>query len=339
MELQAVDRANIMRGFVTKKAITPRRSEAEQVVYQGTAALIQAQKDLSERRLFGPFLTEAQRYLDAVEKNAKHGRKRRHTLVMLAAAQWSFQTKSSVFSQPGTGSYGMHQRWLKDSEEYRAAHDFLIGTADNPGAVIQSRDNYLTELEYNAIQAIEKSRIVIRTAVPEAVMTLVGALNASDKRGQDWRSRIEAARTLIELAYETAGNVQDNSLQITVNNAIVQAYPEERKSLGAAAAEQPLIKEGFIDGEVTEIPANSLGKTPGKTNEPGTAEPFPPTHPTATGQKPAREGAIKEEKPEAAEALSDNSKLLAELEKIPESQRTAVLELLRTQSTLKEEEE
>jgi hypothetical protein len=295
-----------------------KQSKSSESVISGAAAVAEAQTQLSRRRIFGAWAAEAQLYLDAIVTDDFNMKRR--TLAALAAAKWDFEPQTEVFSRPETSHLGTHYKWLKTDSEYAAAHAFLIGTADNPGVVLQAMNQHYAEAELNAIQRVEKSRITIRAAVPEAVSTLIAGLLASDKRGPDWRSRIEAAQTLIRLAHE-----KDTELPVNTGATELTASGERRPG------ESLSNKGDVIDGTFSETSFENTAETLDSDGVSSSGEPFPPTHPM--GSTPTQQGSLAAEGNESATDTESASNLVAALDKVPESQRTAVLALLQAHTT------
>jgi hypothetical protein len=318
-----------------------KQSKSSESVISGAAAVAEAQTQLSRRRIFGAWAAEAQLYLDAIVTDDFNMKRR--TLAALAAAKWDFEPQTEVFSRPETSHLGTHYKWLKTDSEYAAAHAFLIGTADNPGVVLQAMNQHYAEAELNAIQRVEKSRITIRAAVPEAVSTLIAGLLASDKRGPDWRSRIEAAQTLIRLAHETAGDERESGMHVNINQAILHVYGKDTElpvntgatELTASGERRPgesLSNKGdVIDGTFSETSFENTAETLDSDGVSSSGEPFPPTHPM--GSTPTQQGSLAAEGNESATDTESASNLVAALDKVPESQRTAVLALLQAHTT------
>jgi pyruvate/2-oxoglutarate dehydrogenase complex dihydrolipoamide acyltransferase (E2) component len=188
-------------------------------------------------------------------------------------------------------------------------------------------------MEMLAIQQIEKGRLDIKTAVPEAVKTLVAGLQATDRRGPDWRSRLEAANSIIRLATEQTGSTTQNLTVITAHTQIGKIYNEgTENSLLAAGEGSDLAQESpIIDGEFSETSSETTAENPSAATNEGRTTPSRPPAPLVNNGR-TQEGSS-HEKDATAQGLLTSLQQAPVLQELDESQRTAVLQLLNKYTT------
>lgn len=110
-----------------------------------------------------------------------HVRKKRTTIILLADATLAGTTHAAVF-KPSTTRRACSQnthymKWIHEPS-YKAAYDFLIGTADAPGLSRQRRDAILDQQEAEAVAHIATAHQKLQMLAGPAVEAMARGLTA-----------------------------------------------------------------------------------------------------------------------------------------------------------------
>jgi hypothetical protein len=130
-------------------------------------------------------------------------------------------------------------------------------------------------------------------------------------------------------------------MQVSINQAILHVYGKDAElpagatrltASGEPAAGELLSNKGdVIDGEYEENSSELTAGTFDSATVRDRGVPFPPTHPQ--GSTPSGPDSLAAEGDSNAASKQVTSELLAELDRVPIAQRTAVLELLQAHTT------